>query len=321
MVALKRLSTLLGKVEATYGVDPTPTPAANGILIEDLNMKPVSELLERRPNNASLSQFAHVVGMKEYEVTFKTDLKGSGTAHVGGAGDEPEIDPLLRACGFAKTLTAESSGGAHDGDVTYDPASTSLESVTFYGYEDGLQKNIHGCKGNFRINLEAGKYGKIEWTFRGLYVAPVDAATPSGVVYNSELPVAFKAANFTIDSYAAIIQALNIDMALELAKRVSANAAEAIVGFEVTGRAVQGSINPEQVTEATKPFYADWASGKAMALAATVGNTSGAKLDITGPKVQFREITPGDREGINVYDLPLTFARNAGDNEIKLKFY
>ena len=129
MAFLKKRSLVLAKVEATEGVDPIPTPGANAILVSNPLVKVIPDLLKREFDSPSLSPQAHVIGLKEVEVTFGTELKGSGTANAGGAGDIPEIDPLLQACGFAVTLNAESGGGAGDGDIQYDPASDNLKTI------------------------------------------------------------------------------------------------------------------------------------------------------------------------------------------------
>ena len=321
MVALKQLFTILVKNEVTPGVDPTPTPGANAVLVKDLQIKPMSDLLIRNMNNPSFSQFPHVVGGKWYEASFKTELKGSGTAQAGGASDVPEIDPLLRALGFAVTLTAETIGGAGDGMIEYDPASTGLESATLYAYEDGLLKKLHYCRVNsFRLNAEAGKFGEIEVSMIGLYTTPTDAAIPGGMAFNATKPAPFINAQLAIDGYNPVFNKLSVDMGVVVAKRLDANSAQSIKGFEITGRTVTGSVDPEQVTEATHPFYGNWETGNEMAFTGQFGSVAGNIVVVTAPKCQYREITPGDREGIAVYEVPLTFARQNGDDEFKLTF-
>ena len=321
-MAQSKLFSLLAKNEATPGVDAVPTPADNGILVKDLVIKAVpKELLERLMNDPSFSQFALVVGGAIYEATFKVELKGSGTANAGGATDIPEIDPLLRSMGFGVTLTAESAGGVGDGKIEYDPVSTGIETSTIYGYEDGQLKKMLGCLVNtWRLNADAGKFGEIDMSVVGLYQDPIDTATPPGIAFNATLPAPFKNANLTVDGYSPVFQKLSIDMGLTVATRFDANAAEAIIGFAVTGRSVQGSVDPEQVLVADYPLYTNWKSSKQMPFTATLGEIDGNKIVITGPKVQHREITPGNREGIAVNEWPLHFSRVSGDDEIKFTF-
>ena len=321
MPFLKKRSLVLAKVEVTEGVDPVPTPAANAILVSNPDVKPIADLLTRDFDRPSLSPLPHVIGLKEVEVTFGTELKGSGTANAGGASDIPEIDPLLQAAGFAVTLNAESGGGAGDGDIQYDPASDSLKSVTLYVYMDGILHKITGCRGSFSFNAEAGQFGTFEFTFRGKYLAPTDAVIPAGSVFNAQTPPPFLNANLSLGGYTPILQAFTFDMANDLQRREDANSLEGVIGFVIGGRDTQGSINPEAVTEATHPFWDDFDKGTQKAFSATFGSVAGNKIDITAPKVQAREMNWGDRNTVRVYDIPITMGQDSGDDEVKFKFY
>ncbi len=320
-MASTRLFTVLFKNEVTPGVDPVPTPAANGILVSDLVINPVGELHERILNNASFSQFAHVIGTKWHEVSFSVELKGSGTANAGGIGDVPEIDSLLRSTGFARTLTAESGGGVGDGKVEYDPASTNLETGTLYGYKDGKLHKMHYCFVNsFQFTAEAGKPGKIDMSLIGTYNRPTDIATPVGIVFNNTRPPLFKNANLSIDGWAPEFEKLSIEAGLNIAKRLDANHAQALKGFELTGRVINGSVDPVQVAESAHPFHQNWEEAKEMAFTGDIGETAGNIIQITGPAVQYKSLTDGNREELATYDIPLTFARQNGDDEIKFIF-
>lgn len=321
MAMLKARGLVLAEIESAYGVDPVPLPASNAILVEDPQVKVTGEVLQRNFVRSSISPLPPAIGMKEVDVTFKTELKGSGTANAGGSTGVPEIDPLLQACGFASTLTAETTGGAGDGHIDYSPISSALKSVTLYVYLDGLVHKVTGCVGNAKVNLSAGKYGTVEWTFKGLYQEPTDAAIPSGAVFNSQKPKPVFAANFAIGGYAAVISALTLDLANKIEKLVSVNAAEGVVRFMVSERDGKGEIDPEAVTVGTNNFWSKWKLGTAEALAITVGDTAGAKIDITAPKCVYTGVDWADRSGVRTYKLPFTLAQNAGDDELKLKFY
>jgi len=320
-MGLVQLYSMIMKVEGTKGVDSVPTPGANAILIKDLKVNPVSEKVVRNMNNPSFSDFPGQIGAVWSEATFKTELKGSGTANAGGVGDIPEIDPILRALGFARTDTAETSGGAGDGFIDYEPASTGLETASAYFYKDGTQHKMLYCLVNsFRLNTSAGNLGEIDMSVIGLYVPPTDVPTPGGFVYDSTQPPLFKNANLAIDGYSPEFDKLSIDMGVVVATRKDANSAEAVKGFDITDRSVRGSIDPVQTLQATHPFYANWRSSKEMAFTAQIGETAGNIILITAPKVQYDEVNDGDREGIATYDIPLKFSRNSGDDEIKLTF-
>jgi len=321
-MANTKLSVILAKNEATRGIDPTPTPGANAIAVRNLKMEPAGEIIERILNRGSFSQFPHVLGARWYEATFDVELKGSGTANAGGVADVPEIDPLLRSAGFGVTLTAESGGGVGDGKIEYDPVSTSLETVTIYGYFDGVLKKMHyGFVNSFRFDATAGNPGKIDMSVIGLYARPTDTVTPGGLAFNSTRPPLFENANLVIDgAWSPEFDKFSLDAGLEIAKRKDANTAGALKGFEMTGRAITGSIDPAQELEATHPIHQKWEDAETMAFTSQVGNTAGNIIEITSPSVQYREIKSGDREGLATYEVPLTFSSDVGDNEVKFTF-
>lgn len=102
MPLLNRKRLVLAKIETTYGVDPTPTGAANAILVRNLNLTPQeSDFAGRdvvRPYLGRSEQIPTAIrGMLELEVEM---------AGVAAAGVAPGYGPMLRACGFAETLVA-----------------------------------------------------------------------------------------------------------------------------------------------------------------------------------------------------------------------
>lgn len=107
MPLLTRKRSILSKVETTYGVDPTPTGAANAILLRNLDITAQeNELVSRsliRPYMGNSEQLpASIRAMAMIEV----EMAGSGTA-----GTAPAYDSLMRACGLVPTLLAATHAG------------------------------------------------------------------------------------------------------------------------------------------------------------------------------------------------------------------
>ena len=319
-MAATALYTILMKNEVTQGVDSAPN-LSDGILVGNLVVNPVGELVERKLNSSSFSQFPHVVGSRWYEASFEVELKGSGTANGGGADDVPEIDPILRSMGFAATLTAESSNGAGDGKIEYSPVSTGLETASVWCYLDGKLKKINfGFVNSFSFSAEAGKTMIAEMSIIGRYLRPIDGVTPAGIVYNSIKPAIFQNANLSIGGWSPEFDKFSLDVGLTIATRKDGNTVGAIKGFTMTERTITGSLDPAQESEATHPIHQRWEDATEMAFSAQIGQDAGNIIEITAPKVQYREINEGDREGLGTYEVPLTFARSSGDDEIKFTF-
>jgi len=309
---------LLGKEEASYATDPTPTLASNAIDAKDIKINYVGEVLERDLQRESISPVASKLGKRSIEISFTCELKGSGTA-----GTAPAIGDLLEACGFA-----ESSG--HTGgssSVLYKPASTGHKSITFYLYDVQAETGnyrlheVNGARGNANIILEAGQIPRIEFSFKGKYVLPIDTADPGNATYESTTPPVVSSSSFSLNSVGTlVIQSVNVDIANEVSERPDLDDATSIAGFMITGRKPNGSFNPEAVLLATYDFWTDWVGATQRALSVVCGATAGNICTITAPKVIIDAISEGDRNGIRTEDIPFRLSLDSGDDELVLSF-
>lgn len=305
---LSSLHVILAKIETTYGVDPVPTPGENAILVSNLSISPVIEKNERNPLSASFSPFLPGkprIGI--VEVKFSAELKGSGAGTT-----PPEVAPLLCASALSETIGA--------GDVTYQPATINLLSITIYAYLDGEVHKITGCLGTLELLLEAGKPGSFNFTFQGLSQLPIDETIPSGAVYNNTTAPVVKGITFYIGGYSPVASKFHLALNNNLTKRDSFNGAGGYAGIAITGRKTAGSFDPEAVTRATHDFWQKMANASPSALTATIGTVAGNRIVLTAPNVIYDSLAWGDRNGMRIYDIPLLFARNSGDDEVVIKF-
>ena len=311
---LTRKTAVLVKVEGTYDTDPTPTVAANAILVNNVNLKIAGEVLERDFYKSSLSNIAFARGLKHAELSFTTEMKGTGTrGSLPATGWE---GTLFRGCGMAETVVASTR-------VAYTPVSTGFEGVTIWVYKDGIYHKINGCRGDFELVFEVGKYPTINWDMKGLYTAPADA-TPAAQTFSSVVPPTVLSAGLTVETTAyasGVVEKVQIKMNNEIVMRKSMNDATGLLEWLLTGRKPSGSLDPEAVLEATYPFWARWAAGTQVALnLGPIGATSGNIITVTAPKLQFQEINYADRSGQLAYDIPFSLAMNAGDDELVITF-
>lgn len=306
---LTRKTVILAKIESSYGVDPTPTVAADALLVKDVDLKVIGEVIERDFLRDALSPLAFARGMKHAEVTFKTELKGTGTRGSLPAFGYEGV--LFKACGMEETVTGATS-------IVYAPRSSSFQSCTLYVYKDGLLHEMNGCRGSFKITGEVGKYLEVEWALKGLYVTPIDS-TPGACTFSTVVPPTLLSAGAVIGAYSMVFSKFEIDIANEIGKRLDANDATGLREFMITARKPQGSFDPEVVTEATKSFWADWAAGTQQAFnVGPLGATSGNIIELNAPKAQLKELNYGDREGILTYEVPMHLAQNTGNDELTI---
>jgi len=300
---------ILVKIEATYNVDPIPAAATDAVLVENLAWANEGLRMNDRPAvRAQLGTLQQVYGGQLMSITFDAEVKGSGTA-----GTPPEIDALLRASGFGVTNVVSTSD-------TYAPVSTGHESVTIYYYQDGTFLRISGCRGNVSLSGEAGAVGKASFTMTG----HTSGVTDTGIVtpvYDSTVPPPVLGAGFTIDSYAATINALTFDMGNTMAMPGDVSATDGYGEVQITKRDVNGSIDPEHELVATEDFIGNFRGGASMALSSgTIGSVAGNRYAITMPAVSYRDASPGDREGIRILELPFGAAESSGDDEVSIAF-
>ncbi len=307
---LTRKTVVLAKIEAAYGVDPVPAAAADAIAVRDLKIGPAGETVERNVLRGTLSPVRFLRGAKSIEVSFKTEMKGTGARGALPAWGWEGV--LLRACGMSETVTEGL-------DILYAPVSADFGSCTLYVYRDRLFHKVTGCRGSFRISAEVGRPCLVEWKFKGFYQSPADASAASPV-FGSLLPPMATGAALTIGGLSPVAQKIELDINNLIAVRKSITARDGIAGFEITGRKPQGSFDPEAVAVSSHPFWSNWENAEPLALSLQVGTAGGNSFRIDAPALQYREISDSDRDGITVYQVPFSLAMAGGDDEISISF-
>ena len=304
MSLLLRRLAILAKIESSYGVDPTPSPSADAVIVENFNHSYPAELEDPPASTGSISPTSHVLLRRTAEITFDVPLKGSGAA-----GTAPEWGPLLRACGFSETIDPGVS-------VTYEPESTSIASVTIYAYVDGLLMEFNGCRGNVVLSAIAADKARLSFTFRGKPAAPVDAAFPTISNTDTTSALRVESATFTVGGDVLSINGLTVDMQNEVEFADDITQANALGEAVLGARLPVGTINPEAVLVATKDLYGIWSANTQQAIALSLGSVAGNQVAISIPDARFRELTPGDRQGAFIYDIPFTCV--GSDDEVSI---
>lgn len=308
---LTNREVILAKIEVAYGVDSVPVQAADAKLVENIGWSNEGLRMNERPAvRQNIGMLQQVFGGTLRSITFDVEMKGSG----GAVDLPPELGTLLRGCGFGETINAAA-------DVQYAPISVGHESLTIYYFQDGLRHILTGCVGNAAFNLEAGALGKISFTFTGHLVNITDQALPAAPAYTTNVPPPLINAPFAIGGFSAIINALAWDMSNTVATPPDMSASDGYSQIRITQRDVQGSYDPEADLIANDDPYTDLQNGVAQAVTTgVVGSVVGNRYLVDMPAAYNRDISPGDRDGVRTYDIPLGFAENTGDDEVNLTF-
>jgi hypothetical protein len=311
MALNSRIRVLLAKLESTYNTDASPT-GSDAVLVENPQLSYTgTRMIEQPVVKNTLGPKKQVYGGSLWQVTFDVKIKGSGTA-----GTAPEFGPLLQACMLSETIVASTS-------VTYTPHSDTSaannESVTLYYYTNGKLHKLTGCRGTFTFVAEAGGAATLSFTMTGHDAGDSDASLPTPT-YDSTVPPAVLSAGFSIDSFSAVINALNFDAGNTVSMLPSINAADSYGDIIITDRDVTGSFDPEDELLATEDFVANWETSKAMALTTGTIGSAGNQWQLSMPAVSYREVSHADREQIATLELTFGAHEDSGDDQFSLAF-
>jgi len=221
------------------------------------------------------------------------------------------LDSFIRNynAGKVATLTDTASGSLTGTtsyqipvNVLYSPASTTIPSVTFYFYNDGIRYVMVGARGNATFRLESGGPGVISFDFRCMFVSKTDVALPT-ITYDTTRPPIWKGGSFTINQVASAGAAMTLDCGNQLTNPDNPNATEGFDPAVITMRNMQGTINPNETLIATRDIMNDFRTQTKRPLHAHFGSTAGNRVGLTIPSALYTGSTPGDRNGIRIVDV------------------
>lgn len=302
---------VLAKTETTYGVDPTPTGAANAMLSKGALPQPLLGNRVTRDLDRSVLGAQSEINTGPYvTVAFSIEIAGAGSA-----GTAPKYGPLLQACGMSETISAGVS-------VTYAPVSSSasLKSVTIYYYVDGQQHIIKGARGNVKLNLSRNQIPTYEFEFTGLYTRPTAVANPSLTVTGFQVPFAVTKTNtptFTLQGTAVNCESFTADYGNTITYR-NLIGSEAV---ELTDRNVRGSVTIEAPAIGTKDYFAaaEAHAGVTTGVVQLIhGTTAGNIIQLDAPAVQLGNISLGNSDGILTYTMDMIFVPAFINNELTI---
>lgn len=307
---LMRKRTMLAKIEAAYGTDPTPTGAADAILVKSLDITPIeATLLPRDLIRPYMGNSENLVAAAYSKLDFEVELAGSGTA-----GTPPAFGKFLRACGMAETITVGTS-------VAYAPVSGAFESATFCVNVDGVLHKMLGARGTFSLAMSAGTIPTIKFSFSGLYGAAADVVAPAVVLtaWKTPLPVNNRnTGGLALQGFAGLVMSeLSIDMANAVTFRSLVGGNESVV---LTDRKPAGSITFEATKIADKNWFSSALTAAVGAFSIMHGTAIGNKVMVAAPQVQITAPKYSDKDGVAMLQCGLVIVPGAGNDELTLTF-
>ena len=309
MPKLFRKRTLLVKTESSYGTDPTPTGAANAILVRDLSIEPVqSDEVSRDLVRGYLGNSEILLSNTRVNLSCEVEMVGSGAA-----GTEPAYAPLLKASGLAVTTVSSTSN-------TYAPVSASFGSCSIYCNYDGVRHKITGCRGTFSISCELNQIPVISFSMTGIYSVPTDTTAPT-CTYNATKPLLFKTGNtsaFSLFGYAGALQSWSFDMNNETVVRQLVGGTQEVM---ITDRNPSGTATVEAVALSAHNFFTDATGSSTGTNTFLHGTTAGNKVTVSCPQTDLGQPSYEDSDGVQMLSLPFSAVpTSAGNTELSIAY-
>lgn len=315
---LTRKTSVLAKIETTYGTDPGITGAANAMLLFD-EVNPYqrdTKIVQKDVVRSSFTKYPDLVGRTLSMVKMKTVLMGSGTA-----GSAPFFAPLLKACGLSEA-SGSSGGGSY---VQYKPVSGSFSSAYIGVYAQELLHKVGGAYGTFTMEGRAGEAVDVSFDFKGLYTAASTSSVPT-LTLPTDRKVLMESENLdfssTTGSYVPIVKSFRFDRGVQIIERGDFNASKGLGALLITdSRPTLNLIVEVQNTLANKNFETILDNATvADRITWTHGSVAGNKAVFTINDPQLVNVQYQDDQGVRTYALDYKLQNTTAEGEFTIDF-
>lgn len=299
-----RVKVMLLKKEVTYGVDPTPVAASDGVLLRNISIMPLeADFVDRSIDGAAMGHMESIPVGAQMMIDGEAEFSGSGAA-----GTAPKWGLIARLCGCAETLTAST-------DAKYNPISSAFESGTAYFYFAGKLHKLLGVRGSPSLSLSAKGIPVIKYKLQGLYGGITDASIPSGLsLAGWTKPVAVNKLNTpAVSLFGATLGWY--DFSADFANQVVYRNVPGQEDIIITDRAPTGSITIVDPTIATVDFFTTLRGATLGSMTLTHGTTAGNIVEVTSAYTQITKVGYEDKDGDVALKLDLKFAQSAAGND------
>lgn len=272
------------------------------ILVFDLEINPTSPFEERKGSGLYRGHTVKGVhGERSGVCSFKCELRANGSG-----GMDAGLAILLQACGLKKTSETYQVHSTHASD----------ETISIDVWEDGVKKGLGGASGNVTFEGDTGKRMFCNFEFSGVWQAPVDDALPA-YAPGSTAPMLIQGGTFTLAGESIKIGRFSLNMGTNPIPRMDVDSTGGIAYYAITDYNSVIGLDPEADLVAGYDYHAAWLAGTEVAVSLIV-NDGTDKVTFTIPKVQYRELAEGDREGIQIYDLTGQCNPSSGNDNVAI---
>ena len=157
---------------------------------------------------------------------------------------------------------------------------------------------------------------KLNFSFSGIYVAPLDVALPTVTYGNQATPLIFKNGNttgFQLLSYSGACQSIEFDLG------VTTEYMELVGGSKqvhIIDRNSAGSVTIEAPTVAQKDYFSAALSDTSLGnLTFTHGTTAGNIVQFASTKIDIGDVSYTELNGIVMAEIPITACPSTSGND------
>jgi hypothetical protein len=314
----RRLFALAAKVETTYAVDAVPTFATNAVRTMDRPVITHSFLAENLRENwftgglgelAAVSPSGHAV-----EIDFSVPIHGTGAAYSSTA--PPNIDPFLKAAGYAVAYTT--------GSVAYTVTDAPNTGLSVYARQDGKEYHAVGCiVTDWTITASAGEYPVFTGKLRGIAGATVVSEVDIGAItLPTTVPPLFKAATCTIGTYSGVVRSFELSGNPTFATRGDGTATRGHNGFRITRRQPEYRPVLEHADITNYNPEADWFAATQRTIDMTVGAGGGDHntFAIDADDARVIDWSDSDEDGLAIVEPTYRIFTPSSGQELTIKF-
>ncbi|MER2626224.1 MAG: phage tail tube protein [Accumulibacter sp.] len=313
-----RNTAILAKIESTYGTDSTPTEGANALLVSNVSINPLSAAnVDRDLVRPYMGASEQLVGPANIELSFDIELSGAGAAGTAAA-----YGPLLRACGFAETLSASVR-------AEYNLVTPVADSVSIYYFSDGVKHIAKGCRGTLSLKMSAGGRPVLSFKFLGLD-GGVTAASPSALTLTGfKTPAVISEPNTGDLTFGATYTAATPTLTggtgypsqgieLDLGNAVNYTPLLGGESVDISQRQVTGKILLDLTAAQEVTFMASVKANTQQSLGLMHGTTAGYKVMIFMPAAQLINPSKSEVNGKLMIGYDIRALPSSGNDELKI---
>lgn len=190
-----------------------------------------------------------------------------------------------------------------------------LTSKSIHHIVDGYRKRHLGQRGNASIELASGSVGRVSFTFEGGAGVDPDSIGPVPVSLQQWTAPRFEGGVAEVDGLRLELSSFNFDLAPQITRRTSANAAGGVLGASSATRQPTAQISAKKLGT-LDGWEAKRRNAGVCRGGAVVGKTKNNRFSIIGTRLQVTSVSDADESGAVQSTVDFRANRVQGDDEI-----